>query len=169
MAGVQDEQRHSRIAGLAVLVMMLGVVLLVGCMIEASTGIRGMPRFWYANQPLWLLIGLTGVGGGAWLLAPLSPATHRTKWRPSRTGLRFRQAILYTRDHCPLCDEAAAVLAAYQRWLPHVTTINVDTDAELVRKYGQSVPVVAFDGKVRFRGRIAPELLQRLIEGTPPV
>lgn len=164
-----DEQRGSQLAGLGVLAVMLSVVLLVGCVIEANTGIRGMPRFWHANQPLWLLIGLAGVGGGVWLLAPFSSATHTTKWRPSRTGLRFRQLTLYTRDSCPLCDDAVALLTAYQRWLPHLTLVNIDTDPQLAEKYGTSIPVVAFDGKIRFRGRIAPELLQRLIEGTPPV
>ena len=29
-------------------------------------------------------------------------------------------------------------------------------------------PVVEFDGKVRFRGRVSEALLQRLLEGTPP-
>lgn len=164
-----DEAVRSRLAGLGVLALMVGVVLLVGCAIEAQTGIRGMPRFWYANQPLWLLIGLASIGGGAWLLAPYSSATHTTKWRPSRTGLRFRNLTVYTREDCPLCDDAIALLTTYQRWLPHLTLINIDTDPQLVEKYGTSIPVVSCDGKVRFRGRIAPELLQRLIEGTPPV
>ncbi len=169
MAHSVDDQHGSRAAGFGVLAVMLGVVLLVGCVIEANTGIRGLPRFWHANQPLWLLIGLTCVGGGAWLLAPLSSATHTTKWRPTRTGLRFRQLTLYTREDCPLCDDAVVLLTAYRRWLPHITLVNIDTDPQLVQRYGTSIPVVACDGKVRFRGRIAPELLQRLIEGTPPV
>lgn len=164
-----DEEVRSRLAGIGVLALMSGVVLLVSCAIEAQTGIRGMPRFWYANQPLWLLIGLMGIGGGAWLLAPYSSATHTTKWRPSRTGLRFRNLTVYTREDCPLCDDAVALLTKYQRWLPHLTLVNIDTDPQLVEKYGTSIPVVACDGKVRFRGRIAPALLQRLIEGTPPV
>ncbi len=169
MVHVQDEQHSSRLAALGVFGVILGVTLLVGCFIEANTGLRGLPRFWHANQPLWLMIGLTLLGGGAWLLAPLSSATHTTKWRPTRTGLRFRQLILYSRDPCPLCDDAAVLLTTYQRWLPHITVVNIDTDPQLVQKYGESVPVVAFDGKVRFRGHIAPELLQRLIEGTPPM
>ncbi|HET6422386.1 MAG TPA: glutaredoxin family protein, partial [Planctomycetaceae bacterium] len=100
---------------------------------------------------------------------PLSSATHATKWRPTRTGLRFRELIVYSRDPCPLCDEAIELLTAYQRWLPHQKVINVDTDPRLVEKYGLSVPVIVCDGKVRFRGHVAPELLQRLIEGTPPL
>jgi hypothetical protein len=157
------------VAGLGVAGVMLGVVLLVGCLIEANTGLRGLPRFWHANQPLWLLIGLSMIGGGTWLLAPRSPATHATKWRPTRTGVRFRELIVYSREVCPLCDHAIDELIAYQRWLPSITVIDIDTDTRLVQKYGQQVPVVACDGKVRFRGRIAPELLQRLIEGTPPL
>lgn len=164
-----DEQHGARIAGLAVIGMALGVVILVGCVIEANTGLRGLPRFWHANQPLWLMIGLSLIGGGTWMLAPRSPVTHATRWRPTRTGVRFRELIVYSREVCPLCDEAIEAIVAYQRWLPSITIIDVDTDPRLVQKYGQHVPVAVFDGKIRFRGRIAPELLQRLIEGTPPL
>jgi hypothetical protein len=169
VASIKDEHTIPRGTGLGVAGIVLSAVLLVGCFIEANTGIPGMPRFWYHNQPIWFLIGLTLLGGGAWLLAPRSPAVHRTKWRPTRTGVRFRELIVYSREVCPLCDDAIELLIAYQRWLPSIRIVDVDTDARLVEKYGQHVPVAVFDGKVRFRGRIAPELLQRLIEGTPPL
>lgn len=164
-----DEDQPSRGAGLGVLGVLCGVVILVGCLIEANTGIPGLPRFWHANQPLWFLIGLGVLSGGVWLLAPRSTATHFTRWRPTRTGVRFRQLVVYSRDPCPLCDEALEVLTMYRRWLPTWTVVDIDTDPRLVEQHGRSVPVVVCDGKIRFRGHVKPELLQRLIEGTPPL
>lgn len=163
------EEASSRGAGVGVLGVLCGVVILVGCLIEANTGLRGLPRFWHANQPLWFLFGLSALGGGVWLLAPRSSATHFTHWRPTLAGIRFRQLVVYSRDPCPLCDEALDVLSAYRRWLPTITVVDIDTDPRLVEQYGLSVPVVACDDKIRFRGHVKPELLQRLIEGTPPL
>jgi hypothetical protein len=77
--------------------------------------------------------------------------------------------MVYTRAGCHLCDDALELLAAHRRWLPDAVAVDVDHDPRLVEKYGNCVPVVVCDGKVRFRGRVAPELLRRLIEGTPPV
>ena len=34
-------------------------------------------------------------------------------------------------------------------------------------KYGTTIPVVEFDGEVRFQGKVDERLLRRLIEGTP--
>ncbi|MBI1347017.1 glutaredoxin family protein [bacterium] len=78
------------------------------------------------------------------------------------------EVLVYTREDCHLCEEALATLAEYQRWLPRTREIDIDADPALVEKYGTCVPVVVCDGKVRFRGRVSPTLLQRLIEGTPP-
>jgi predicted thioredoxin/glutaredoxin len=43
--------------------------------------------------------------------------------------------------------------------------IDVDSDPELVAKFDACVPVVAIDGKVRFRGRVEPALLDRQLRG----
>jgi hypothetical protein len=43
--------------------------------------------------------------------------------------------------------------------------VNVDTDAELIGRYGECVPVVTVDGVVRFRGRVDARLLDRLLTG----
>jgi hypothetical protein len=39
---------------------------------------------------------------------------------------------------------------------------DVDDDPELASQYGESVPVVTVNGKIRFRGRVNPVLLERL-------
>jgi len=155
--------------GLGSLLLFGGIALLVLCVIDASTGLSGLPRAWYVNRPLWWLFALGGIAAGAFLLSPASAAVRATRWRPSKGGLRYRQLVVYTRAGCHLCDDALTLLAAHRRWLPDPVVIDVDTDPRLVEKYGTCVPVVVCDGKVRFRGRVAPELLRRLIEGTPPL
>jgi glutaredoxin len=73
--------------------------------------------------------------------------------------------VLYTRQGCHLCDDArAAIEAAARRHSLKLQTVDVDTDADLVARYGLEVPVVTIDGKVRFRGRINPVLLERLLK-----
>lgn len=42
--------------------------------------------------------------------------------------------------------------------------VNIDTDPELVERYGTSIPVVVVDGQERFRGRVNEVLLQRLLK-----
>jgi glutaredoxin len=146
-----------------------GIALLVLCVIEAATGLRGMPRAWYGNRPLWWVFALASIAAGAYWLAPVGDRVRPTRWRPSRNGLRFRQLMVYTRAGCHLCDDALELLAAHRRWLPDAVVVDIDTDPRLVEKYGTCVPVVLCDGKVRFRGRVSPELLRRLIEWTPPL
>ncbi|MEP7042987.1 MAG: glutaredoxin family protein [Dokdonella sp.] len=50
---------------------------------------------------------------------------------------------LYQRDHCPLCDQALAVLAAAHA--PDFETVWIDEDAELEARYGERVPVLHDD------------------------
>ena len=47
--------------------------------------------------------------------------------------------VLFTREECHLCEVAAGVLAAEGLdW----RTRNIDTDLELIRRYGDKVPVL---------------------------
>lgn len=128
-----------------------------------------MPRFWHQNQYLWFLIGLLSCGFGCrWLWQAKPRGMESRSWKPSRPGQRFRRIVLYTRTNCPLCDEAAELLAEYSAWLPLTHEVDIDTNPELVQKFTTCVPVIECDGRVRFRGRIQEGLLRRLIEGTPP-
>jgi hypothetical protein len=156
-------------AWLGSLALFCGVVLLVLCGIEAGseTGLTWMPRAWHTNQELSWVLGILSVAFGCWLLAPRALET--TDWKPTRPGIRFRQVQFYTRQGCHLCDDAVHVLEQHRRWLPRVVVIDVDTDERLIEKFGDCVPVVVCDGKVRFRGGVPTELLRRLIEGTRPV
>lgn len=70
-----------------------------------------------------------------------------------------RQAILYTRQGCHLCEVASQTLeqAGYG-----VKQVDIDEDPELRQKFDHEVPVVEIDGRIRFRGRVDPLLLKRL-------
>jgi len=47
--------------------------------------------------------------------------------------------------------------------LPSVTLVDVDSDADLVRRYGMNVPVLLLDGTVVCRHRLDAEELLRLL------
>lgn len=72
---------------------------------------------------------------------------------------------MYTRTGCHLCENAWTLLeAAQQTHQFTLEAINVDSSPELVQQYGDCVPVVVVDGKVRFRGHVNPVLLKRLLD-----
>jgi glutaredoxin len=115
------------------------------------------PATWYSTRPFHLL--LCGAMFFCAAITLRSPAHHRTGHaRPV-----FSSCRLFTRKHCPLCDDAIAVLAGFQGALPSIEVIDIDDSRELMRQFGESVPVVEIDGKVRFRGGVNAHLLRRLI------
>jgi glutaredoxin len=69
---------------------------------------------------------------------------------------------LMTRQGCCLCDEARRILQAHGL---AVEEVDIDIDPQLRERYTNCVPVVIIDGKERFRGRVDPLLLRRLLEG----
>jgi glutaredoxin len=71
---------------------------------------------------------------------------------------------VYTRAQCCCCHKALDLLRDQQaRWGFAVEEVDIDGDPALVAKYGTEVPVIAVDGKVRFRGVVNPALLDRLL------
>lgn len=77
-----------------------------------------------------------------------------------------RQGLtLVSRAECGLCEE---MLAALQRLrgtlpLPALQVVDVDTDPELLRRYGLHVPVLLLDGIEVSRHRLDEAELQRLL------
>lgn len=71
---------------------------------------------------------------------------------------------LITRRDCHLCEEMTAVIAEVTGSIPAVLeTRDVDADPELVRLYGDQVPVLLIDGRKAFKYRVTPaELARRL-------
>lgn len=162
---------HSRtrleIAWLAGSVLLYGGVglLIVAGVDRVSTVPFPLPDFWYANRAFWPFLAIVSVVAGLQLLR----RDTQLDWRPTAPGQRFRSVVLYTREGCHLCDDVKDLLRAFSRWLPAPVEVDIDTDPELQERFATCVPVVEFDGKVRFRGRVDEMLLRRLIEGQPPV
>lgn len=87
------------------------------------------------------------------------------RWRRGRSGPGPAdwRVVLYTRHGCHLCERAREQLEAVRR--RHGFTleeVDVDADPALAAEHGVHVPVVAVNGKVRFRGVVNPALLRRL-------
>ncbi len=76
------------------------------------------------------------------------------------TSMAIPHAVLYTRQGCHLCDQAHAELLRFGL-TPDI--IDIDEDPELTKRYTDCVPVVWIGGRERFRGRVNPILLQRLL------
>jgi hypothetical protein len=73
------------------------------------------------------------------------------------------QVVVYSRAGCHLCDEAWQLLEQFQkRYRFGLEKRDVDSEPELKTRHGDFVPVVTVNGKVRFRGRVNPVLLERL-------
>ena len=86
-----------------------------------------------------------------------------------------REAILSTRltvvhrQGCDLCDEMVAELHALGRHfkLPPIEVVDVDGDAQLLRRHGMDVPVLLLDGTVVCKHRLDSEELRRLLRPNP--
>lgn len=74
--------------------------------------------------------------------------------------------VLFTREGCHLCDDAWMLLTrARERYQFQLEAKDVDTSPEWIAAYGECVPVVTVNGKVRFRGNVNEVLLQRILHG----
>ncbi len=83
-----------------------------------------------------------------------------------RADLHF---VMITREGCHLCEDAWQLLERFQK--KHgfrLEAVDVDTDAALVAKHGDCVPVVLVNGEVRFRGRVNEVLLARILDRQMP-
>lgn len=132
-------------------------------------GSIGLPGLWYVNRTIWIGLGLLLIPAGIAIQAWRPPQPKR--WKASRPGRRFHRVRVYSRDGCHLCDEAVELLwdFRYGAYLPTAEVVDISADPELEAKFKTQIPVVEFDGRIRFRGRINEVLLRRLIEGTPPL
>jgi len=166
LPALHGSPRRSRdlLGPLCLLIGVIGIALvLVGAATRAPWSVS---RVWLHSPALLLIVSVLLMLTGAW--RTWREGHPRTSWTPSVSGRRYLSALLYTRDNCGLCEEAAALLAQYQQWLPPLVEIDIDADPELRQRFDTCVPVVEIDGKVRFRGRVNEVLLRRLIESTPP-
>ena len=81
-------------------------------------------------------------------------------WLDSAAARMENEVILYSRRACCLCEEAEQILRDHGL-TPQI--IDIDGDPQLRERFTNCVPVVVIDGKERFRGRVNPVLLRRLL------
>ena len=76
---------------------------------------------------------------------------------------------VYSRGGCGCCRKAKDVLEGFcAKYRIEVEEVDVDADPALRDRYGMEVPVVAVAGKVRFRGKVDPVMLGRLLRAEAP-
>lgn len=78
------------------------------------------------------------------------------------------KVTLYTRKGCCLCDDTKRVLMdALRRAEFDYEEVDIDSDAELARRYNDEVPVVAINGAKAFKYRLdMREFLKKLAART---
>ena len=165
----QDRARLPRTVFGSVAVYLGALILLVAISEDTLSGFLTLPRFWYINRPVWIGLGILMIPIGVAVQA--GRAAIEKRWKAAVAGRRFRNVRVYSREGCHLCDEAVEILwnATYRPYLPVPEVIDIDDDPELRAKFDLLVPVVEFDGEIRFKGRVDENLLRRLIDGTPPL
>ncbi|MFN9719956.1 MAG: glutaredoxin family protein [Planctomycetota bacterium] len=116
-----------------------------------------LPAVWYSTRSMHLMIcGMMFLAAAVLLKSP-----GQVRRVPSPV---FESCRLLTRTNCGLCDEALTTLMAFQEYLPVIQLVDIEQDPVLVRQFGESIPVVEIDGRVRFRGGVSELLLQRMID-----
>jgi glutaredoxin len=84
-------------------------------------------------------------------------------WRPTPRAEHLTFTV-YTRAQCCCCHNALDVLKdARERFGFAIEEVDIDADPTLVAQFDTQVPVIALNGKVRFRGVVKPALLDRLL------
>jgi glutaredoxin len=59
---------------------------------------------------------------------------------------------IYSRPGCHLCDTAKEVIERVREYVSfELRVINIETDPELERKYGEEIPVVVINGRKAFK------------------
>lgn len=116
-----------------------------------------LPDVWYVSRPF-------HVPAAAILFVAGWQAHRLARTSADETaGPVFETVRMYVKDNCELCDKATDVLRQFHRFLPLVEYIDIMEDRELQDEFGQQIPVVEIDGRIRFRGIVDPDLLERLI------
>lgn len=118
-----------------------------------------MPVVWDSSRNMHLFICC-----GMFFFAAVLLRSPYVDDEPEFTSPLFKTCELLTRPECALCDEAMEVLIGFQSVLPKISTVDISEDPQLTRQFGESIPVVMLDGRVRFRGEVNPALLQRIVD-----
>jgi glutaredoxin len=72
---------------------------------------------------------------------------------------------IYSRPGCHLCDEAKEVIERVRRRIAFgVRVIDIETDPELEKRYGEQIPVVLVNGVLAFKYRVDEAEFERKVK-----
>ena len=75
------------------------------------------------------------------------------------------QIDIYSRPGCHLCDDAKEVVERVQRRFPFVlSVVNIETDPELEKTYGEQIPVVFINGNKAFKYHVDERELEQKVK-----
>jgi hypothetical protein len=158
-AGAEFQDRVQSWIGTALMIAASILAVLIFCD-RTGFSVIDMPRIWHASRGIHLLLcGAMFLTAAMLLKSPVPDKLAERQGRPL-----FNSCRLLTRRDCKLCDEALETLLHFQHALPSIDVVDIDGDPQLIRQFGESIPVVEIDGRIRFRGRIDWRLLQRMID-----
>jgi hypothetical protein len=161
MTGRESDWNDRVQAWFGTLLMLLASVFAVLIFCDRTgAAMPSMPSIWYSSRG----VHLVSCGCLFLMAAVLLMSPGASQGSESSGRALFQTCRLLTRRDCHLCDQAMEVLLDFQDALPPIEVVDIDEDPELVRQFGESIPVVEIDGRVRFRGIVSAELLGRLIE-----
>lgn len=72
---------------------------------------------------------------------------------------------LYSKPDCHLCDDMKTVLKNLQKEFKfQIEEVNIDNDSELIKKYGEKIPVIIYKGRIIAKYRIERERFIKLLK-----
>jgi len=75
------------------------------------------------------------------------------------------QIDIYSRPGCHLCDEAKEVVERVRLRFPFLLrVINIETDPELEKSYGEQIPVVFINGNKAFKYHVDEAELEKKVK-----
>lgn len=75
------------------------------------------------------------------------------------------QIDIYSRPGCHLCDEAKEVVERVRARFPFsLRVIDIETDPELQKSYGEQIPVVFINGNKAFKFRVDEAELEKRVK-----
>ncbi len=78
----------------------------------------------------------------------------------------IHSVLFYTKQGCPLCQEARRMLSRLgSRYPMRVTEVDIASDEALCRRYRDTIPVIEVDGRLTLGGCIDEGELREWLEG----
>jgi glutaredoxin len=86
---------------------------------------------------------------------------HRATDHDTELGETPPRVVLYTKPGCHLCDDARAVIEAVCAELDEsYDEVDITTSEDLVRRFGEEIPVTFVDGRQHDFWRVDPNRLR---------